>query len=113
MALSFVNDSASIGTTEYWLASDSPSKVDQTDDSIQQVWIDFGAMAAGDVYEWRVVEKVNGNTQRNALGPSRVVGVQDQPVVITGLLLGEGWEVGVKKISGTDRTIHWSIRKAT
>lgn|SRR5574341_634744 len=113
MALTLTNNSATIGATEYWLASNSTSKTDQTDDALLQVWIDFGAMLAGDVYEWRFVEKVNAGTQRTVMGPNRVVGVQDSPVVITGMFVGEGWEIGVKKISGTDRSIAWSIRKAT
>lgn len=113
MAIAFTNDAATIGTTEYWLASDSTTKVDQTDDCMLQVWIDFGAMAAGDVFEYRVVEKINAGTQRNIIGPLRLVGVQSTPVVIPGLMVGDGWEVGVKKISGTDRSIAWSLRKAT
>lgn len=113
MAFTFVNDSATIGTTEYWLASDSTTKTDQTDDCMMQAWIDFGAMAAGDVFEWRLVEKVNAGTQRTVIGPNRIVGVQESPVVITGLILGDGWEIGVKKITGTDRSISWSLRKVT
>lgn len=113
MAISLTNGSASIGTTEFFLASNSTTKVDQTDDAILQVWIDFGAMAAGDVYEYRAIEKINAGTQRNALGPLRLVGVQSQPVIITGLIVGDAWEIGVKKISGTDRSIGWSIRKVT
>lgn len=112
MAITFVNDSATIGASEYWLASDSTTKVDQTDDCMLQAWIDFGAMAAGDVYEWRVVEKINAGTQRTVMN-GRLVGVQESPVILTGLILGDGWEVGVIKISGTDRSIAWSFRKVT
>jgi hypothetical protein len=110
MTISVVINSATIGTTEHWLASNSTSKVDQTEDNINQVWIDFGAMLAGDVYEWRPVEKVNAGTQRT-LYTGRVVGVQGSPVIVTGFFLAEGWEIGVKKISGTDRAIAWSLRK--
>lgn len=113
MAITLVNNSATIGVTEFWLASNSTTKTDQTEDAILQVWIDFGAMAAGDVYEWRVVEKVNAGTQRNAIEPQRLLGTQSSPVIITGLVVGDGWEIGVKKISGTDRSIAWSLRKVT
>lgn len=112
MPITFVNGSATIGTTEYWLASNSTTKTDQTDDVILQVWIDFGNMAAGDEYEWRVVEKVNAGTQRTVV-IGRVVGAQTSPVIIPGLVLGDAWEVGVKKIAGTDRSIAWSLRKVT
>jgi hypothetical protein len=113
MGLTLVNDAATIGTSEYWLASDSTSKTDQTDDCMLQAWIDFGAMAAGDVFEYRVVEKINAGTQRNIIGPLRLVGVQSSPVVLPALIVGDGWEIGVKKISGTDRSIAWSLRKVT
>lgn len=112
MAITVVLGSATIGVTEFWLASASTTKVDQTDDAIHQDWIDFGAMLAGDVYEWRVVEKVNAGTQRTVI-VGRVVGVQGSPVILTGFILAEGWEIGVKKISGTDRSIAWSLRKVT
>jgi hypothetical protein len=112
VAITLVSDSATIGTTEHWLASDSTTKSDQTEDVVLQAWIDFGAMAAGDVYEWRVVEKVNAGTQRDVV-VQRVVGVQASPIIIPGFVLGDGWEIGVKKISGTDRSIAWSLRKLT
>ena len=112
MAIAITVGSATIGVTEFFLASNSTTKVDQTDDAIHQDWIDFGAMAAGDVYEWRLLEKVNAGTQRTVI-VGRVVGVQGSPIILTGFILAEGWEVGVKKISGTDRSIAWSLRKVT
>jgi hypothetical protein len=112
MAITFTNGSASIGTTEFFLASNSTTQTPQTSVNYLQVWIDFGNMAAGDVYEWRLLEKVNAGTQRTVV-LGRVVGVQSSPVVITGFIVGEGWEVGVKLISGTAKTISWSLRKVT
>jgi len=110
MAAGDADGSASIGTSEYFLVSQSTSKTDRTVDVFAQILMDFGAMLAADVYEYRVLEKVNGNTQRNVIGPLRLVGVQAIPVWIPGVYLKDGWEIGVKKISGTDRTIYWSIR---
>jgi len=110
MGITVVTGSATIGVTEFWLASNSTTKTDQTDDADHQDWVDFGNMAAGDVYEWRLVEKVNAGTQRDVL-VGRIVGAQSSPLIVTGFLLAEGWELGVKKISGTDRVINWSIRK--
>lgn len=112
MAITLVTGSAVIGTVEFFLASNSTTKTDQTDDAIHQDWIDFGAMLALDVYEWRLLEKVNLGTQRVVI-VGRVVGAQGSPCVITGFVLAEGWEIGVRKISGADRTISWSLRKVT
>lgn len=112
MPITVVNGSAIIGTTEHFLASNSTMKTDQTDDAIHQDWVDFGAMAAGDVYEWRLLEKVGAAAQRDVI-TGRIVGVQGSPLVLTGFVLVEGWEIGVRKISGTDRSIVWSLRKVT
>lgn len=114
MALSATDDSATIGTTPYYLASDSTTKTDQTDDAILQVWIDFANMAAGDRYRVRILEKVNGTgaTQRTIV-ESTVDGVQSGPWVSPSFMVFHGWEIEVTKLSGTDRSIGWSIRKAT
>lgn len=113
MAITLVSDSATISTTEYWLASDSTTKVDQTDDCVLQVWLDFAAMVAGDRYKIRVVEKVNAGTQANAILEIIVDGVQANLVIIPSLIVGDGWEVGVIRMAGSDRTIAWSLRKLT
>jgi len=113
MGITLVNDAATIGASEYWLASDSTTKVDQTEDCMLQAWLDFAAMTAAETYEYRLVEKINGGTQVNILGPLRLIGVQSSPVVLPALIVGDGWEIGVKKIAGTDRSIAWSLRKVT
>jgi len=110
--ITLTNGSATIGLTEFFLASNSTTQTPQTTVNYLQAWIDFGNLAAGDVYEWRALEQVNAGTQRTVI-LGRVVGAQSSPVVITGFVLGEGWEIGVKKISGVDRVIAWSLRKVT
>lgn len=112
MPLSFTNDSASIGTTEYFLASDSTTATYQTDDCALQVWLDLTNLAAGDVYQVSIYEKINGSS---ALVVDRwfvSANTEGDAWVMPTLLVGEGWEVGVKKISGTNRTIGWSLRKS-
>jgi hypothetical protein len=114
MGISFTNDSATISTTEYSLPNDSTSLTPQTDDALLQAWIDFGAMIAGDEYEWKVYEKVAGSgaTQR-VIATGRLLGAQASPVVTPTLVVGEGWDVTVKRIAGADRSIGWSLRKVT
>lgn len=106
----FLNDSATISGTEYFLASDSTTQVAQTNDCLLQVMIDFGTLQAGDSYAVNIYEKING-TQRPAMFEKIVNGVQDGPLVFPMLLVGDGWDVGVKKLTGTDRTINWSLRQ--
>lgn len=112
MALTYVSDSATIGATEYYLASDSTTKVDQTDDCLLQIWIDFGAMTATEQYTVKVYEKINAGTQRTII-QAVLNGVQAGPWVSPALMVGDGWEVSVTRNAGTDRSIAWSLRKAT
>jgi hypothetical protein len=112
MPIAFADDSASISTTEYFLASDSTTATYQTTDCILQAYIHIASMAAGDQYEVKVYEKVN------AQGPQLIYyavldGAQANPLVTPSLIVGDGWEVSVKKLAGTDRTVHWSLRKIT
>lgn len=105
--------SASIGTTEYSCPAATTSGVptSQTTDGIYQGFLDFAAMAAGDQYEVKVYEKVtSGGTQRTLL-TSVLTGAQSGPYVLPSLILMHGWDITVKKLAGTDRTIYWSIRK--
>lgn len=110
MKRSDANGSATIGTTEYFLASNSTTKTNQTEDCELQPWIDFGAMVAGDQYSVKLYEAVNGGTQRSYV-IAVLTGTQAFPWVGPTLKLGDSWEISVKKIAGTDRSIGWSLRK--
>jgi hypothetical protein len=112
MGISITSDSATIGTTEYSLPNDSTSLTAQTDDCILQVWIDFANMTAAEEYEVKVYEKINAGTAR-IVYKTNVIGAQSHPLVTPSLIVGEGWDVTVDKIAGTDRSIAWSIRKIT
>lgn len=114
LSLTIVDDSATISTTEYSLPNDGTTLTPQTDDALLQAFVDFGAMATGDVYEWKLYEKVNGTgaTQR-VVDTGRRYGAQTRPLVIPLQLFAHGWDLTVKKISGTDRSIGWSLRKIT
>lgn len=110
MAITKSDGSATIGTTEFFLASNSTTQVAQTNDCIMQPFVDLANMAAGDQYQITVYEKINGGTQRSMF-QSFATGAQPGPEDYPALILTDGWEVGVKKIAGTDRTIAWSLRQ--
>jgi len=107
-------NSASISTTEYSLPRNTTydSGQPQTDDGVYQIFIDLGAMAAGDQYEIKVYEKVtSGGTQR-LIDTWITTGAQASPAfLISSMILMNGWDVTMKRLAGTDRTIGWSIRK--
>lgn len=114
MAISFTNDSASISTTEYSLPADGAGPTAQTDDCVLQVFIDFGNMIAGDIYQVRLYEKYAGAGTQRLVDEWVLNGVQSKPMfVIPSVILGEGWDVTVDRIAGADRTIYWSLRKVT
>jgi len=108
MTIAITSNSATIGTTEYYLASNSTSKTSQTLDCMLEVFIDFAAMTATEEYQVKMYEKIN--TVERVLWTTNVRGVQSAPLVAPSLIVGEGWEVSVKKIAGTDRSIAWSLR---
>lgn len=116
MPITFVDDSATIGTSEYSLPADTTTGVptSQTDDCMLQVWIDFFAITAGaDEYEVKVYEKVAGTGATQRVVYQALSVTKPELVVLPTMLLGNGWDVTVKKISGTDRSIGWSLRKIT
>ena len=110
MAITLTSDSATIGSTEYFLASDSTTATYQTSDCVLQVFLDLSALGAGDTFKVQFYEKVNGGTARlfatttftNAQTPANWVSSQ--------YVVGDGWEVSLQKTAGTDRAIPWSLR---
>lgn len=110
MAITITNGNASISTTEYFLASASTTATYQTTDVILQVFLDLNAMAAGDEYLIKFYEKTDGTNAR-PFYQATLVGAQSELWVSPAFVVGNGWEVGVDKIAGTDRTIYWSLCK--
>jgi hypothetical protein len=103
--------SATISTTEYSLPNASTTLTPITQSGVYQFFIDTGAMSFGDQYEITVYEKVtSGGTQRK-LYNAIIAGIMADSWVSPSLVLLHGWDVTVKKLAGTDRTILWSIRR--
>lgn len=104
--------SASIGTTEYSLVNNSTSIASETNDGVYQVFLDLNALTATEVYEFKVYEKVTSSATQRIVYQVRMSGVQSAPNWVSpSLLLLHGWDATLDKISGTDRTILWSIRR--
>jgi len=111
MSLTFTGGTATIGTSEFFLASNSVTPTYQTVQCALQPWIDLSNMAAGDEYAIRLYEKINGGSVRLIELWTRA-GAQAKPgFTIPSVIVGEGWEISVQKVSGTDRSISWSLRK--
>lgn len=105
-------NSASISTTEYSLPNNSTTLAAKTDDGYIQLWLDLSAMVAGDQYELRFYEKVaSGGTQRQFWPTTVLTGVQSPSHwVSVPFSVMHGWDITMKRLAGSDRTIAWSIR---
>lgn len=102
----------SISTTEYSLPNDANynSANGILTDAVIQALIDFANMAAGDQYEVKIYDKVySGGTQRK-IYHATLTGPQDAPLVTPAIVLMHAWDVTVKRLAGSDRSISWSIR---
>lgn len=104
-------NTASIGATEYSLPNNSTTLASITDDGVYQVFVDTGNMAAGDQYKLRVYEKVTAGGAKREIYAATLTGTMTDNWVSPSLILMHGWDVTIQKITGTDRSFDWSIRK--
>lgn len=102
---------ATIGSTEWSLTNNSSTKATNTTNGAVQVVLDLSALANGDVFELYIWEKVVSGGSQKRLRRVTYTGVQpDEGDVTPSVMLKHGWDFTLKKISGTDRSITWSIR---
>lgn len=104
-------NSETVGTTEHSMPNDSATLTPITVGGVYQAFVDLANLAAGDEFEIKLHEKVtSGGTQR-VVSTWSFSGAQAQPAWASpSMILLHGWDLTVKKIAGTDRSISWSIR---
>lgn len=101
-----------VGTTEHSLTTDTAGPDVEVSDGVFQAFLDLSALAAGDVFTFKVYEKVLSSSTQRAVYEVSFTGVQATPVWVSpSLILLHGWDMTLDKIAGTDRAIDWSIRK--
>ncbi len=102
--------SATIGTTAFSLPNNSTTLANITTKGTYQIVLDTSAVVDGDQFEIRILEKARtSGTQRRAMSAVLTGGMADL-WMSPALMLGNGWDVTIQKLSGTDRAIEWSIR---
>lgn len=113
MTITIINDSATISTTEYSLPADTTTGVptSQTDDCIFSAIIGLQNMIAGDQYEIKLYE--SDGTSQQLIETWVLTGAQATKFILPAVILGVGWDLTVKRLAGSDRTISWSLRKIT
>jgi hypothetical protein len=100
-----------VGTTEWSMTTDTSGPDSDTTSGVYQAFIELNNLAIGDSFQFRVYEKViSGSTQR-LVYEAVLTHAQAEPVYVTQpLILLHGWDMTLKKLTGTDRAINWSIR---
>lgn len=113
MALSEAfQNSGTITTSEFFLASNSTTKTDQTADGVYQLFLELNNLANGDEYRVRVYERISSGGTARIVEEWIIAHAQGSPNWASpSLLLLHGWEFSLQKVAGTDRSIAWSIRK--
>jgi hypothetical protein len=102
----------SITTTEHSMTADTAGPDADTTTGFYQAFIDLNAVAAGDEFEFKTYEKVRTGDTQQLVYVARFAGAQPTPVWVSpSLILGVGWDMTLKKIAGTDRTINWRISR--
>jgi hypothetical protein len=102
---------ATIGTTLYSLPNASTTLTPITVDGVYQVFMDFSTLSILDQYEVTIIEKVRSTTNQLDVFTAVLTGGSMPLWVSPSLILLHGWDVQVRKLSGTDRSISWSIRQ--
>jgi hypothetical protein len=104
--------SETVSTTEWSLTTDTAGPDVDTTDGIYQAFLDLNALAAGDVFVFKVYEKVLSSSTQRLVFSATFAGAQGSPNWASpSLILLHGWDMTLDKLSGTDRAIDWSIRK--
>lgn len=103
--------SASVGASEISAISGTTSLQSSTTAGNLEVWSDVTSLTAAEVLQVRIVDKVNGGSQNNAW-ISFPKGVQPTGLIrVWAGFVAEGWDVRFQMVTGSARTIGWSLRQ--
>ncbi len=113
ISLSAFTGTETVSTTEWSMTTDSSGPDVDTTTGVFQAFIDFSALAAGDEFQFAIYEKcLDASATQRAVFKASIAEVQSTPIYVSSaLFLGIGWDMTLKKIAGTDRSITWRIAK--
>jgi hypothetical protein len=111
-------DDVSIGTTEYSIAFNAnyAAGSGKTDDGIYQLWVDDrGNMTKTEEYQIRIYELVLAADAANesVVFHATIKGDQNSVFVTPTLMLGNSWDMTIKKLAGTDRAFSARISRVS
>lgn len=103
---------ATISTTEYSLTGSSTTVQTQTTSGIVQLVLGLQNMVAGDSYRLKIKEKVLAAGTQRDMHTQIFTGVQGTPhAIVAAVYLVNGWDFTLTRLTGTDRSIDWSVRQ--
>jgi hypothetical protein len=105
--------SATITTTEYSCpnAGNYNSANGITADGVYQVFMDTSNITTADQFAIRIYEKCRSIDSQRAIYEAIITGLVAGTWVSPSLILLHGWDVTLQRLAGTNRAIHWSIRR--
>lgn len=116
----YVSGTETVTSSSEWsLTTDTVGPDADTTDGIFQTYLNLATLTAStsdgpDVYEFRVYEKTISSSTQGLVYSAFFAGAQGAPNWVSpSLILMHGWDMTMKKISGTNRAIEWSIRQIT
>lgn len=111
--LAYATGSISVSTTELGFINGTSTIATSTDAGIYQAFIEIASIAYGDIFDVYLNEKTrSGDTQiKWMVGRLTVDNAAGWPSA--SFILGNGWDFSMKKISGTDRTVRYSVRRVS
>jgi hypothetical protein len=84
----------------------------QTDDAVIQVYIDGVAnMAKGDEFSIKIYETVRASGTQRVVFRATIADAQSEVFVTPQLIVMNGWDVTMTRISATSRAFDTSVRK--
>lgn len=106
-----ITGTQAVSTTEWSLTSDSSSIASSTSEGLFQAMVDLNALAAGDVFYFKIYEKARtGDTQRLVKTYTFANAQADPNWVSPTIILGAGWDMTLTKgTTAADRTVNWRI----
>ena len=113
----YVSGTETVTSSSAWsLVTDTSSGTNDTTDGVFQTFLDLRNLTSStsggtDVFEFCVYEKVTTGSTQGLVYCARFAGPQGAPNWASpSLVLMNGWDMTLKKITGTNQSIDWSIR---
>ena len=113
MSITTSEGQATISTTEWSIAFNAAAATsnNMSTPGVYQVFIDFSALTSAEYYEVIIYESAMAGTNGGTVLSTIIYQPSDPIWVSPALTLVNKWDMTITKVTGTDRSINWSIRK--